>query len=310
MNKEFLLVYFPVGPTFRNRVVYNIVNNRESYSLFDVAILTDMPTDTVFDQIRNDQNTRILNINDLRRDYPWFIEHEGLPIKTLNEQEYALDIMNNNRVIPSCVWRFAFSIDNIKSYSAIIFCNCDVVCVSNPNHLEEMKNNFNSFSNDVVIGNGIYDFTEKYLEIAKKLSLESGLVLKRDKLMCNDGNFFCFSFKNKEKIEEFYSFFNKLIYEIVVTKREDLYSLERHSSWLVNNEGVQAILTSLFDIEVIPNTSEILKNFSIRTYPEDRFWNWPQGNFETSTISKQDFINKNFEKLKKFYLERGQNWNY
>jgi hypothetical protein len=208
------------------------------------------------------------------------------------------------------MWRFALSIDNIKSYSAIIFCNCDVVCVSNPNHLEEMKRKFNSFSNDVVIGNGIYDFTENYLEIAEKLSRENGLALKRDRLMCNDGNFFCFSFKNKEKIDAFFSFFNKVIYEIAVKKREDLSSLEKHSSWFINNEIVQSILTSVFDIEVMPNTSEMLKNFSIRTYPEDRFWNWPQGNFETSIISKQDFINKNFERLKKFYLERGQNWNY
>ena len=63
---------------------------------------------------------------------------------------------------------------------------------------------------------------------------------------------------------------------------------------------------NLLDVKCFPWTEEFgfsrNDSFKINSYPEDRFWNWGM-NMEPSMIGKQDFIDKNYDKLKKYYID-------
>jgi hypothetical protein len=305
-----LIVYFPVGPTFRNRVVYSILKNIESYSLFDILIMTDFKEDPIFNSLREFTNIIIKDIDELRKDYPWSIEYEKLPVKTTNEKEYALDITKNEKLISSSIWRFAFCLPEIEKYDAILFCNCDIECKANIDTFNNIKNDFNLLTKDTVIGNGGYDFTDQFSSIANIIIKENNYTQLNPKLYSNDGNFFCYSFKNKNNIKNFLDILNNIIYQILVNNREDLFFLGRHGIWSLNNEPIQSIAYSILGIDVLPNILSINTGFSVFTFPEDRFWNWSQGDFICTLESKEEFIKINYERLKSFYINRGQFWNY
>jgi hypothetical protein len=41
-----------MGPTFRQRSVEVIVNNKTNYDLFDILLMTDHKTDPVYDELK------------------------------------------------------------------------------------------------------------------------------------------------------------------------------------------------------------------------------------------------------------------
>jgi hypothetical protein len=305
-----LLVYYTIGPTFRNRIVYSILKNIESYSLFDVLIMTDMKEDPIFKSLESYKNIIIKDIDELRKDYPWSIEYEKLPIKTLNEKEYATYVLEKDWVIPGSIWRFVFCLPEIEKYDAIFVCNCDIECKADQLIYDSIKNSFSSLNKDMVIGNGGYDFTDRFGDLANIIIKENNYQQLNPRLYSNDGNFFCYTFKNKNNIKNYLDIFNNIVYEILVNNREDLFILGRHGIWAVNNEPIQSIVHSILDIDVASLTFEVNRGFSILTFPEDRFWNWCQGDFICTLESKEEFIKINYERLKSFYISRGQLWNY
>jgi hypothetical protein len=313
MKKNILLIYFPIGPTFRERVVYNIVNNKKDYSYYDILIMTDIKEDPIFDQLSEFNNINIVDIDKLRKDYQWSVEHEPLPIKTYNQSDYANYIMGkygNENLISSAIWRFAFLLPNIKNYDSIVVCNCDIVCANHEENYNMLVNDLTNYENDIAIGDGGMDFTDKYITTAKIIEKDLDITLKKERLISNDGNLFCYSFKDKNKIEQFFNVYNKIVYEILVNKNPNYQILGKHTLWMLHNEEICSIIYSLLDIDCLPKTHYMRYSYSIHYYPEDRFWNWTMENFETSNISKQDFIEKNYEKLKNFYNLRGQYFNY
>lgn len=305
--KSNLLVYFPIGPTFRFRSVRNILDNVEAYSNVDVLIMTDYKEDPVFNSLMGFKNVMIKDIDELRKDYQWSIEHEPLPIKTLSESEYARDITRSNRKISSSIWRFAFLLESIEDYHTICVCNCDVVWQGDKQNVEDMVSYISSFDEDLSIGHGYYDYTDgiyydvSFQKTAEQMAVENNSALLTSKLTSNDGNLFCYHFKNKSSIKRFLELSNNIVYEVLVNKRSDLRSLGYHSIWMVNNELIQAIVHSMLNINVYPIDGPLHSSFSIRTYPQDRFWNWFTGDFEVNTESKESFIKTNYERLKDSY---------
>ena len=305
MNNKVLLVHLAMGPTFRNRLLYNIVNNLENYLLFDNLIFTDDKSH--FEELSKYSNIKRENINDTRKDYLWSIEHEPLPIKTNNEEEYAKFIANIDFKIPSGLFRF---VTNFFEYKAIFFLNCDIVVKFNKDTYQSFYNSLDQFNTDTVIGQNyfFYDSFQKELDFLSEAYED--LNFKHSKLESNDGNLFGYIFKNKNKQKEFLDLYNKITYAVLIEHPDKLSRLGTHGTWGLNSEVIQSIIHNLLDIQVLPSNHYLTEGFSVETYPEDRFWNWAQGGFKCNTISKDLFIKENYNLLKEFYKNRGQKWIY
>lgn len=307
MDNKILLAHVSIGPTYRKRLLSNIINNIDNYLLFDNLILTD--DINFFETLNKYSNIKIEYINDIRKNFEWSIKYESIPIKTNNEEEYANYVVNNLFKMPSGLFRFSFLKENIEEYDLIVCMNCDIICKINKEIYNNIIENLSEYGHDFVIGNHgfTWDNFKTELDI---ISSKFNISYDDINLNTNDGNLFMYHFKNKSKIKKFLELYNNIVYETLVEGNQELYRLGNHASWGLNSEAIQAILHTLLDIKVYPNNSTFREGFQINTYPEDRFWNWPTGGFKTNTVSKELFIQENKELLKEFYKYRGQTWQY
>ena len=214
MKKNLLLVYTTTGPTSRERSVINIVDNLATYTQFDILLLTDYQADPIYDSVRHLDNIIIKAIDELRKDYPWSIQHEPLPIKTLSDEEYATYLVTTNTAIGSCFWRFAFLLDGIEKYDGVLFCNTDVVFTGDAAVVDQLEREIQKFTKSTVFGHGGYDRTEQYTNEWHFIMQYNNFQRKKDQLLSNDGNFFCYCFKSKHEITEFFNVVDVNIYNI------------------------------------------------------------------------------------------------
>ena len=310
MKSNILLIYFTMGPTFRQRSVDTIIKNKGSYDLFDILLMTDYKNDPVYDVLKSYDNITIVEIDELRKEHQWSIDFEKLPIKTLSDQEYATDIMENDIKIPSSIWRFALAHPGIEKYDALMFLNCDVQCVANEDTIAAVIKLFTGCETDTVIGHGKYNYTDQFRQTANQLSTDVGLDRITCDLLSTDGNFFSYVFKDKTNIKKYLEIMNRIIYEILVEKKDYLFFLGQHASWLTHNEAIQSIVNAILNMDVQPNTEYIYDSFKLNRYPEDRFWNWPIAGFITTKNGKSHFIKTNYNELKAYYEQYSQVWNY
>jgi hypothetical protein len=94
MKNKPVVVTWGLGPSYRDRVKQNFL---ESISMgysdtMDYIILTDLPSD--FDELRSSTNKIIdvINIHEVRKDYPWSIDIEYIPT---NQETYGKDYRDN-----------------------------------------------------------------------------------------------------------------------------------------------------------------------------------------------------------------------
>lgn len=304
MNNQVLLSHVAIGPTFRDRLLFNILNNLDSYLLFDNLILTDIKED--FEQLKHYPNIKIEYINDAKKDYPWSIEYEPLPIKTSSEEEYAKFIINNNYKLPSGTHRFGLE---YLEYKAVFFLNCDVICTFTPESYSEFISYLDKLDKDTVIGKNHF-FHEGYSNEFDFISQKYDIPYNNTLLQSNDGNLFGYIFLDKNKQQEFVNLYNKITYSTLIENKDKLWKIGQHGIWGLNNEVIQSFIHNFLDIEVLPINSIMNEYFKIYTYPEDRFWSWAHGGFKCNLLSKKLFVKENKELLKEFYKERGQIWNY
>ena len=299
-----------MGPTFRQRSVEVIVNNKVNYDLFDILLMTDHKTDPVYDVLKSHNNISIVEIDELRKEYQWSIDIERLPIKTLSDKEYATDVIENNIKIPSSIWRFALAYPGIEKYDALMFLNCDIQCVATEDTIKSVVKLFNDYENDTVIGHGAYNYTDQFCQIADQLSMDLGLNKITRNLLSPDGNFFSYVFKNKTNIRKYLEIMNDIIYKILVETPDHLFFLGQHTSWLTHNEAIQSITNAILNMDVYANPGYIYHNFELKRYPEDRFWSWSPEPFIHTLEGKSHFIQINYTALKLYYEQHGQQWNY
>jgi hypothetical protein len=310
MKSNILLIYFTMGPTFRQRSVDTIIKNKGSYDLFDILLMTDYKNDPAYDVLKSYDNITIVEIDELRKEYQWSIDFEKLPIKTLSDQEYATDIIENDIKIPSSIWRFALAHPGIEKYDALMFLNCDVQCVATEDAIMPVIKLFSECETDTVIGHGLYNYTDQFRQTADQLSMDFGLNKITRDLLSTDGNFFSYVFKNKTNIKKYLEIMNRIIYEILVEKKDHLFFLGQHSTWLTHNEAIQSIVNASLDMDIHPHPGYIYHNFELKRYPEDRFWNGSSDIFICTLEGKSHFIKTNYNELKAYYEQYSQVWNY
>jgi hypothetical protein len=326
-KKKLLIVQFAIGPTHKSRLLYNL-KTYSGYDLYDVFIITDSVE--FFDSVKHKSNLFINDIDEIRKDYPWSIEFEKIPKEKFDESKYAKEVIEGNIKIPTLMRRFVFCWDKVYDYDGFIFMDCDVIPLYNEYFHNRMENFFTNplsehpdFSigvdlTDKIImipGAGSYDrYHHEYLmDFAKDIN-ERYKITDRElewRFPITDGNFRTIKFPNKSLIKPFFELMNNIIYDVLVDKK--YFYLGTHSMWNNHSEYILSIMLNLYDGYTFPFSHGLglLSNttFRIDCYPEDRFWNWGM-NMESSLIGKMDFVKKNYDKLKEFYKNRGQEFPY
>jgi hypothetical protein len=328
MNK-ILIVQFALGPTHKARLLHNL-KTYPAYDKFDVFIMSDSVE--YFDSVADRSNITIRDLDEMRKDYPWSIELEKIPKERFDETAYAKEFVEENVKIPTLLRRFAFLWENITNYEGIVFMDCDVLPVMDDERYQKLENYFSNpftkhpqfdlgpgLENKIIMtpAGGFYDkhHHPHLLDFANDVNNDYKVTTKEIKheFVVMDGNFRTFKFQNKEMIKPFFELLNNVIYDVLVRKKEEYFIYGTHSMWNVHSEYILAVIFNLMDIVTFPWTEDLgfhpYHSFKITSNPEDRFWNWGQ-HFESSMIGRQDFIEKNYEKLKQYYIDHSQEFPY
>lgn len=321
---DVLITQFAVGPTHKARLLHNLLNFR-GYDFFDVYILTD--TVEFFAPITHLSNIKVADVNEARKDHSWSLEHEPLPEEKYDEAKYAVEFMAKSFKIPTTIRRFAFLLE--KKYHGYIFMDCDIIPVIGGEYFKKLNDYFtkgyinNQWGGGATEGKIValpasspgYDaFHHPYLmEYAQDINNRYKVTGEpiRDNFISTDGNFRTLKFPDKGMVMPFFDLLNSLIHDILVDGM--YFHLRGGSIWNVHSEYLLSIILNLMGAVAYPQVHEIglhhHTGFRVDCYPEDRYWNWGQ-HFDSSMIGKMDFVQKNYEKLKTFYTNRGQTYPY
>lgn len=318
--KKILITQFVVGPTYKDRIIYNIKKYADSYKYFHTIIVTD---DVEYFKDIDNPNIAFADVEELRQWHPWSKDFEILPIERKDETAYAKEFIYTAAKIPTLMRRFVLGMPGVESYCGYIFMDADVVPIATDETYAVLEDFFcnatthpeygGDLSDKMCVIPGIEmgysgdDFLYEYaVQINKKYNVAAEV---KKNFILTDGNFRCIKFGNKAQIHEFYQLLNNVILDIY---RGDYSVLRAGIIWNLHSEHILAIIFNLMGAVGYPMTvgSGIHPQscFRIDSYPEDRFWHSGLGFKITDT--KEDFIRENYDKLKEFYENRGQVWEY
>lgn len=339
MNKV-LIVQIGYGPTYKKRLLHNL-KTENGYDAYDVLILTD--DCEYFNELSDKKNMFIVDLDTLRKDYPWSIELEALPEEKRDEVKYAKEILEKNFKFPTLLQRFAFVWDKVYDYDGFIWADADVTPVRNEYFEELMINYFTNKvftpdnrglfgldidepKNKIIIspGGGLYDeqHHQYLLSATKKINEKYQITTEEIKhyFIQNDGNFRTFNFPDKTYYKRFFELLNNIVKDTYDNGTEhDYFMLGTHTIWNRASEHILAIVLNLLGGAGAPTnvlgTGLVTTNatarhgtFMVRCFPEDRFWSWGwEVDIEEGSMG---FVNRHYDRLKQFYENRGEIWPY
>lgn len=321
-KNKILITQFIVGPTYKDRIKYNLNKYRESYKFFDVVILTDDVeyfADTSYD------NVFFVDIDTLRASSPWSIQNEKFPQEKRSESLYAREFVMSAVKIPTLIRRFVFLLPGIEEYCGYIFMDADAIPIADEATYPVIENYFchatthpeygGNISDRICVIPGIedgYDVTHHgfLLEYANRINDKYKIRdVVNPSFMLTDGNFRTLRFGNKAQIIPFFELVNNTIMDII---RGEYSLLGIGIIWNMHSEYILAIAFNLMGAVGYPMTAGTgihpQSCFRIDSYPEDRFWHSGIGFKMTDT--RDEFIRLNYDDLRTFYTNRGQEWIY
>jgi hypothetical protein len=316
MNK-ILIVQLALGPTYKARLLHNL-QTYPAYDKFDIFIMTDEVE--YFNQVSYKSNLYVNNIDEIRKDYPWSIELEKIPPVINDETEFAKYYLENNVKIPTLLQRFSLNWEKASDYNGFIWMDCDVLPLVDSETYDKLEAYFATKEDKVVIlpVGGAYNMdNNSYIKdfalcINDKYKITNKEIVDNN-FLTTDGNFRTLKFPSKEYTKYFFELLNNIVYDVLTDNQYFLIGV--HTMWNLHSENILSILFNLLEAKGYPWSEErgIDRNnnnsFKLCGFPEDRFWNWGM-NMEPSTIGKQDFIDKNYDKLKKYYIDHFQKFPY
>ena len=317
MNK-ILIVQMALGPTYKARLLHNL-QTYPAYDKFDVFIMTDEVE--YFNQVSHKSNLYINNIDEIRKDYPWSIELEKVPPLIKDEAEFAKYCLENNVKIPTLLQRFSLNWEKSSDYDGFIWMDCDVLPLVDSETYNKLENYFTTKEDKVVIlpVGGTYNMdNNSYIKdfalyINDKYKITNKEVVDNN-FLTTDGNFRTLKFPNKEYTKYFFELLNNVAHDILTDDKYFLIGV--HTMWNLHSEYILAILFNLLEAKGYPWSEDkgIDRNnnnsFKLCGFPEDRFWSWALGTVVPSLIGKQDFIDKNYDGLKQYYIDHFQEFPY
>lgn len=325
---KILLGYTAIGPTYKDRVVYHIKKYQEHYKYFDVLILTNDPEYFKFDEIKDFSNVIIEDLNKHRQQFPEFLEYEKLAEEKIDDEKYRNEVVNlylNGFSFPLHLQRFILNYKNIINYEGVIMLDCDVAPsfkIRNPNHYFITDNSPEGFfeyfqqmsSSSVSSNKACYNWDKDpmikqfMLECINELNKEN--IKNLDSINGFDNPIKLLKFESGEKIHSFLKSWNHCLLKAF---KSNYRNHVIHKAWGDASEIIIALLYNIENFSVnLDHLDYISMNsFKSYTYPEDRFWNDVTSlGFETFYKSRKEFISNNYQKLKEFYKNYGQEFPY
>lgn len=299
IEKKSLIVYTAIGPTFRARVINNILNHT-GLQFFDVLVLTDLKEDFAFLQ---KQNLFVENINSLREE--WSIKHETLLAPTKDETAYANECRAKKHRYPHSISRYSFKFKNIEDYNGILLLDCDIEVKYTRETLHKFHTFLNSLKQNTVIGHGTFDMSnnanvkaagKEYSELLNLpvSNLESGYLV-------SDGPVRIYKFIDKQSLLRFIEVSDFITKDIYEKQKQGLLE----GSWNILSELHYAIINKILNMNVLSRSESYFcghNELCCSTFPEDRFWHgFPGWEFNIFVNSKEEYVRVNYDLLKKFY---------
>lgn len=306
-----LLIYWPIGPTFKERVKSNL-RSFDAYKFFDILLLTD--DEEYFNDLQY-PNVKIMDLNYYRSLYPEFNEFEKLPEEKRDSGLYKNQfnqLLDQGKRFSINLQRFALLYENIDKYKYISILDCDMIPIHDETDFDEFKNYLDNTMpvNSISTNRAYYTWdTPENLQILSKYSKE----LSKDinisyPIEGCDGLFKIYKFENYSTLQEFFNVWNYILF--------DSFKASNHlisGGWNILIEEILAIVYKLLNIRVNSEPMHYhgvnkIKSFN---FPEDRYCeDWTHQDFDVSAINKEDFIDRNYDKLKSYYEHQGLKFAY
>lgn len=325
IEDKILLIFNVIGPAFNRRVVYHL-NKYESFNLFDLVILTDSPE--FYKDVKLKGKLNIYDINKLHEQLPKFKKYEVLPDKVETDQEFTqviFGLRQKRHRFPLHVERLVYLCPEVYEYTYFARIDADMVpdfTSSSYNQLlEHLKNKVadNSVCTYKVVDTYTptkkpdkFEPAKKYLQAFARDNNKELPQSMYDSFTYIDNPLKLFKITSKEVKKAFFDNWNSILLDLY--KRDDEHS--RHflsGSW---NICVGPVLMFVYRLTGIvldntPTTSHHTRSFKSYTFPEDRFYeDSTHRGFNCNVDSQKEFIELNYEKLKEFYKEYNQEFEY
>ena len=316
-KEKILLAYLPIGPTYKDRVVSNLLKF-DSYKYFDILLLTDDPEYEGFQKIAHLPNVIIDDVNKHREQFPEFLKYEILFDEKTSDSLYRKQVVEGRtkgEIFPMHLQRFVLNYENIDDYPYIMTADCDVTpIIPNDGEYESLMDYVQNIMRvNSVSSNRCYqewqdrgdvkEFTKKW---AQQLGKHFDPTSPIDTF---DNPFKIMKFESPTIRKEFLNIWNMTLLDLFEHPETQVV----FGSWNFSCEMLLAVLYKLGGIRV--NKEDVhytgVRHMKTFTYPEDRFWNDVSGRgLNVGCESKLEFIKTNEEELKKFYMDYGQDYPY
>ena len=203
--------------------------------------------------------------------------------------------------------RYALLYDKIDRYKAVSIMDCDMIPVMNDDDYIAFEKYIDEVmpTNSMSTNRSYYTWnTEQNLLLLEKYKadLKKNVEISYPIEGC-DGLFKLYKFGGGDKIREFYDVWRYILLDSFKNKNHLI-----SGSWNILIEEILSFVYKLVDIRVNSEEEHYRAMYGVKSFnfPEDRFWeDWTGRGFMTNVASKEEFIEKNYDKLKEYYSQQG-----
>lgn len=311
MKKDIVLSTWGFGPTYRNRIVYNIEEAIKSGypNPMKYFILTDHVSDFVgLDQSIRDMIVDVFDINDLRKDDEFSKKYEPLPQEKVDDYGYAMQLRKNSDelgLLPSYgLQRYSLKALSELGVSNFLCIDSDVEIpynrlVSGVISEEEYWGNFNTPINSIK-GSGYEVVKFGHIDDQRKMEFIYGNTIgASDSILalqaCSTVSYKyyedlgrldswrivtelptlegCIRYYNFESSQKLKDFFDSYnkIYSLFLSHPR-LYDVNRCGNYMLCDVVPLALSSKLNDIQLLHFPGKL---YQLRVFFQDRFWGPP-----------------------------------
>lgn len=308
MNKEIVVSYWAIGPSYRRELKENLRKNLPEGKWLNLVILTDLPED--FEEFSNNINLlAILDIAKQREKYPWSLDAEPICKPTHDEREYSLcfeELRKENKNFSYSLHRFSLPWIAENGFSKAILLDADVkfIHIDAPSYYEktfqESSENIFLLPGAVVPASDIY-----FKNVVKFYSCFSKLIKKefsdvnppkkvipasKEYLQRGDGPIRIFNFQTKNELMKYFNVWNFFVNKLFIDHYHFLSETYQIGPYVVNDETTLAIINRMLRIKIkYPPPGW----FQVRHMPyKTRYFALVHGNYQQAN-TLDEFLEKN-----------------